>query len=57
MAPPTLPDLNMLFKNGYDYIFEMDADFSHDPKEIQEFLRWQLKIHDVVLGSRYINWC
>ena len=26
-------------QNGYDYIFEMDADFSHDPKEIKNFLR------------------
>jgi dolichol-phosphate mannosyltransferase len=38
----------------YDYIFEMDADFSHDPKEIENFLI-AVKDHDVVLGSRYIN--
>lgn len=41
-------------KNGYDFIFEMDADFSHDPKEIPRFLD-EIKNADVVLGSRYIN--
>ncbi len=24
-------------KNGYDYILQMDADYSHDPKEIKKF--------------------
>jgi len=38
----------------YDYIFEMDADFSHDPKEIKNFLK-AIKDNDLVLGSRYIN--
>src|ERR1035437_3811331 len=38
---------------GYDYIFEMDADFSHDPREIPNFLR-EIEQYDLVLGSRYI---
>lgn len=38
----------------YDYVFEMDADFSHDPNEINNFLE-AIKDADVVLGSRYIN--
>ena len=37
----------------YDYIFEMDADFSHDPKYLPEFLQ-AVKTHDLVLGSRYV---
>lgn len=41
-------------KNNYDYIFEMDADFSHDPNEIKNFLE-VIKENDLVLGSRYIN--
>ncbi len=41
-------------KNGYDFVFEMDADFSHDPKEIPRFLD-EIKNSDLVLGSRYIN--
>lgn len=40
--------------NDYDYIFEMDADFSHNPNEIPNFLE-QIKTHDLVLGSRYKN--
>src|SRR4030067_51714 len=39
-------------QNQYDYIFEMDADFSHDPKEIGNFLN-TIKNYDLVLGSRY----
>lgn len=41
-------------QNGYDIIFEMDADFSHDPNEIPKFLE-EIKNSDVVLGSRYKN--
>lgn len=41
-------------ENGYDYIFEMDADLSHDPKELPNFLR-EIKEYDLVLGSRYIK--
>jgi len=41
-------------QNNYDYIFEMDADFSHDPNELKNFLI-AIKENDLVLGSRYIN--
>ena len=37
----------------YDYIFEMDADFSHDPKYLPAFLA-AIETHDLVLGSRYV---
>jgi len=37
-----------------DYIIQMDADLSHDPKYIPEFLE-QAKKADVVIGSRYIQ--
>jgi dolichol-phosphate mannosyltransferase len=46
---------------GYDLIFEMDADFSHDPEFLPDFLR-AIEHADLVLGSRYaagvnvINW-
>jgi len=36
----------------YDYIFEMDADGSHDPQYIPHFLE-KIKECDLVLGSRY----
>jgi dolichol-phosphate mannosyltransferase len=41
-------------QHGYQVIFEMDADFSHDPNEIPRFLD-EIKNADVVLGSRYKN--
>ncbi len=39
---------------GADFIMEMDADFSHDPKYIADFLR-VIDVADVVLGSRYLS--
>ncbi len=41
-------------EHGYDFIFEMDADFSHSPKEIPNFLK-KIQECDLVLGSRYIH--
>jgi len=47
--------------NGYEAIFEMDADFSHNPEDIPRFLD-ALEDADLVIGSRYltgvnvINW-
>jgi dolichol-phosphate mannosyltransferase len=38
----------------YDYVFEMDADFSHDPAHLKEFLK-AIEDADVVLGSRYLD--
>lgn len=39
---------------GADYIFEMDADFSHLPSDIPKFLN-NVKNNDLILGSRYIK--
>ncbi|MBZ0203353.1 MAG: polyprenol monophosphomannose synthase [Ignavibacteria bacterium] len=41
-------------ENNYDYVFEMDADFSHDPEAIPSFLD-KIKEYDLVVGSRYIE--
>jgi dolichol-phosphate mannosyltransferase len=41
-------------EHGAEYIFEMDADFSHDPVSIGEFLKHAQEA-DVVLGSRYLK--
>lgn len=43
-----------LLANGYDVAVQMDADYSHDPKEIKNFLA-EIENHDVVIGSRYIR--
>jgi dolichol-phosphate mannosyltransferase len=41
-------------ERGYDYVFEMDADFSHDPAHLKEFLKAAASA-DLVLGSRYLG--
>ncbi len=41
-------------EQGYDYVFEMDADFSHDPVHLKEFLK-AVASADLVLGSRYLG--
>jgi dolichol-phosphate mannosyltransferase len=41
-------------ERGYDYVFEMDADFSHDPNHLKEFLK-AIDDADLVLGSRYLG--
>jgi dolichol-phosphate mannosyltransferase len=41
-------------ERGYDYMFEMDADFSHDPEHLPRFLE-AIEKYDVVLGSRYLH--
>lgn len=40
-------------EQGADYIVQMDADFSHSPNYIPEFLK-QIQTYDVVIGSRYV---
>lgn len=40
--------------HGYDYLFEMDADFSHDPAHLPQFLD-AIQRYDLVLGSRYLH--
>ncbi len=39
----------------YPYVFEMDADFSHDPRYLPRFLAEMDAGADVVLGSRYVE--
>ena len=40
-------------ERDYAYFFEMDADFSHDPAHLKEFLK-AVQDADLVLGSRYL---
>jgi dolichol-phosphate mannosyltransferase len=48
-------------ERDYEAVFEMDADFSHNPDSLPEFLR-ELETADLVVGSRYlygvtvVNW-
>jgi len=41
-------------ERGYQFILEMDADFSHDPKYLPRFLDQAKAGVDLVLGSRYV---
>ena len=41
-------------ERGYEFIFEMDCDFSHDPDDVPAFLE-AAKNADLVLGSRYVG--
>lgn len=42
-------------QRGYVYIFEMDADFSHNPKDLVRLYEACLKGADVAVGSRYVK--
>lgn len=42
-------------EKGYDLIIHLDADFSHNPEEIPNFVRKIEEGYDVVVGSRYLN--
>jgi len=41
-------------ERSYDFVFEMDADFSHDPAHLPAFLKAAANA-DLVLGSRYLG--
>jgi dolichol-phosphate mannosyltransferase len=53
---------NYAIKNNYDFIFEMDADFSHNPQDLILLHQACLNGADLAIGSRYksgvnvINW-
>jgi dolichol-phosphate mannosyltransferase len=41
-------------ERDYQYVFEMDADYSHDPKYLPDFLK-AVESNDLVIGSRYVS--
>ncbi len=42
-------------ENGYDYIFEMDADFSHNPEDLVRLHQAIIDGADLAIGSRYVT--
>ena len=43
-------------EHSYDYIFEMDADFSHDPNDLPRlYSACAVEGNDVAIGSRYVS--
>jgi len=54
---------NIALRKGYDYVLEMDADFSHDPRDLNRlYLACAENGYDLAVGSRYssgvnvVNW-
>ena len=46
---------NWALNHSYDFIFEMDADFSHNPEDLPRLREACLNGADVAIGSRYIK--
>ena len=56
MAPLIFMDLTGHWSvTQYQYIFEMDADFSHNPDDLLRLREACVKGADVAIGSRYVN--
>ena len=43
-----------MLQKGYDFAFQMDADFSHDPKDLIRMYE-AINDYDLIIGSRYID--
>ena len=54
IGPAYLAGFNWGLKRDYDLFFEMDADFSHRPYYLRDFMM-AIDDADLVLGSRYIS--
>jgi len=46
---------NWALEHGYDYIFEMDCDFSHNPDDLEKLYAAAINGADLAIGSRYIS--
>jgi len=53
LASAYLEGFRFALEQGHEQIIQMDADFSHLPVHIPQFLQ-SLKTHDLVIGSRYL---
>ncbi len=54
LGPAYIDGFKWALNNEYEIIMQMDADLSHDPNSIPEFLE-KIKTNDAVFGSRYLN--
>ena len=52
LAPAYVQGFSLALSRGADYVIQMDADLSHQPKYIPGLLR-QVQDYDIVIGSRY----
>ncbi|MEA2064872.1 MAG: polyprenol monophosphomannose synthase [Patescibacteria group bacterium] len=53
-AASYIDGFKIAIRDGADYIIQMDADFSHQPKYLQDIIK-NLKDYDLVIGSRYVK--
>ena len=53
LGTATIAALQFAMDNNYDYVLNMDADFSHHPRYIPDLLEG-IEQNDVVIGSRYV---
>ncbi len=54
IGPAYIAGFRWGLEKGYDILFEMDADFSHRPHYLHDFMS-AIEDADLVLGSRYLN--
>jgi len=54
LGPTYIAAFKWALRHGYEFVFEMDGDFSHNPDDIPMFLE-AARNADLVLGSRYLN--
>jgi dolichol-phosphate mannosyltransferase len=54
LGPAYLAGFRRALDGGASYVFEMDADFSHDPADLGRLLAAVVDGSDVALGSRYV---
>ena len=47
--------LRWALAHGYDLVYEMDCDFSHNPDDLVRLYRAAAEGNDVVVGSRYVQ--
>lgn len=54
LGPAYIAGFRWALERDYDYVLEMDADFSHQPRYVPTLISG-LQTHDVVVGSRYVT--
>ncbi|GHT35966.1 dolichol-phosphate mannosyltransferase [Planctomycetales bacterium] len=55
LGTATIEAMKYAVENGYDYLLNMDADLSHQPRYIPVIYRKAEEGFDVVIGSRYVS--
>ena len=55
LGTAVLAGMRYAVENGYDYLINMDADLSHQPKYLPSMIEKAEEGYDVVIGSRYVS--